>query len=141
MASVISKKMRVLIILCILQLLNYIHCTNTTGYCFGNACLANDYDNSVKPFSDEIMNIKLDFDITQIIAVDESDFTITFKMYFGIRWHEPRMICPLCLEEYTPLDLSFLEKIWVPDVYIYNLKRISSTRILTDFAGNYLIFQ
>ena len=127
--------MRAFAILCLLCLQKCIESFNTTGYCSGILCIPNNYDRLVRPLQNETINIQLDFDILQILSVNDYDFTITLSMYFGIRWDEPRIICPQCQTNYTPVDLSFMKILWVPDVYIYNLESISTSSIISDFAG------
>lgn len=58
-------------------------------------------------------------------------------MYFGVRWQEPRIIGPPPPEDnpYVPIDLGFIDFLWVPDIYIYHLKSIQVLNIFTQFAG------
>ena len=82
------------------------------------------------------MEILVDFDILQIKEVNDNDFSISFVMYFGITWEEPRIFKNSSTPElYHSIDLEFFNSLWVPDVYFYHLKSISSGKILTDFAG------
>ncbi len=52
-------------------------------------------------------------------------------MYFGVRWKEPRFFGPDPPEKnpYVPIDIGFVNNLWVPDVYIYHLKTIEVLNI------------
>ena len=103
----------------------------------GEVCLTHDYDKLLRPFNNQTMEILVDFDILQIKEVNDNDFSISFVMYFGITWEEPRIFKNSSTPElYHSIDLEFFNSLWVPDVYFYHLKSISSGKILTDFAGN-----
>ena len=59
-------------------------------------------------------------------------------------WSEPRLemlnVSTLSEDDFVPLDLRFLECLWVPDVYIYSLKNIEKKSFYEnlDFGGLYL---
>ena len=40
---------------------------------------------------------------------------------------------------YVPIDLSLFDQLWVPDIYIYDLKSIRSYKIFSDFAGLWVV--
>ena len=110
--------------------------------CTEQFCLPKDYNRLLKPYSDKPVHISVDLDILQILKVNDLDFTITFSMYFGVYWNEPRLIASQESFEnnpYVPIDLSFFEHLWVPDIYIYDLKSIRSYKIFTDFAGLWVV--
>ena len=102
----------------------------------GEVCLTQDYNKLVRPFNNQTMDILLDFEILQIVEVNDHDFSINFVMYFGITWDEPRIVMNSTNPElYHSIDLEFFNSLWVPDIYFYHLKSTSSRKILTDFAG------
>ena len=40
-----------------------------------------------------------------------------------------------------PIDIKFINELWVPDIYIYFLKHIKELELFTKFAGNlYLMY-
>lgn len=39
---------------------------------------------------------------------------------------------------YVPIDIKFINELWVPDVYVYFLKEIEVLTIFTKFAGVYV---
>ena len=75
----------------------------------------------------------------QILEIDDIKFTVSFSMYFGVRWQEPRFFGPDPPEKkpYVPIDIGFVNNLWVPDVYIYHLKTIEVLNIFIPFAGEY----
>ena len=77
--------------------------------------------------------------ILQIVDINDVDFTVTFSMYLFVKWMEPRLqrngTISGSVNQETPVDLKFLDKLWVPDVYFYDLKRLEDHKFLTKFAG------
>ena len=53
------------------------------------------------------------------------------------RWLEPRIEGPPPPADnpYVPIDIKFINELWVPDVYVYFLKKINVLTIFTKFAG------
>ena len=125
----------------ILMLAKIIQALNLT--CAKEFCLPSDYNRLIKPFPNQPVDIKCDLDILQILEINDGKFYVTFSMYFGVQWEEPRLI--QSEEEktkenpYVPIDLSLFEQLWVPDIYIYDLKSIRSYKIFTDFAGLWVV--
>ena len=80
--------------------------------------------------------IKLEFNDLEVLQVNDKDFTITIKTYLGVHWNEPRMIAIDSQKDVeTPLDLSFLDHVWLPDLEILHLKEIKGYKVLTSLAG------
>ena len=77
--------------------------------------------------------------ILQIVDINDVDFTVTFSMYLFVKWMEARLqrngTTSGFENQETPVDLKFLDKLWVPDVYFYDLKRLEDHMFLTKFAG------
>ena len=84
------------------------------------------------------MEVTLEFSDLDILEVDEIKHTLTMKMHLGVHWAEPRLICPENSGELNtiPLDLEFLDHLWLPDLDIYNIKRIEEFTVLKKLAGN-----
>ena len=84
--------------------------------------------------------------ILQIVDINDVDFTVTFSMYLFVKWMEARLqrngTTSGSENQETPVDLKFLDKLWVPDVYFYDLKRLEDHKFLTKFAGKniFIIF-
>ena len=74
----------------------------------------------------------------------DNDCSITIHVHMNFTWSEPRLemlnVSTLSEDDFVPLDLRFLECLWVPDVYIYSLKNIEKKSFYEnlDFGGLYL---
>ena len=106
--------------------------------CAESYCLPIDYDKLEVPFNDVgAVDISVDLDVLQILEIDDIKFTVSFSMYFGVRWQEKRFFGPdpPADNPYVPIDIGFVNNLWVPDVYIYHLKTIEVLNIFIPFAG------
>ena len=96
-------------------------------------------NNSEKSKHTAAVDIKLDFDF-RVYEVDDIRYTVSFTMYFGVRWHEPRMIT-IGKANYSdaltaePLNLDMLSYLWLPAIYVLNLKSYKTLDIFSQFAG------
>ena len=57
--------------------------------------------------------------------------------YFSVKWQEARITTNNTVEPDTwyPVSLEFLEDLWIPNVFIYNLKSFQSIAVLKRLAG------
>ena len=104
-----------------------------------NFCLPKDYDKNEFPRDNstaEPIDIKLEFNDLEVLHVNDKDFTVTLKMYLGVHWNEPRIVS-LNSQKHsvTPLDLNFLEHVWLPDLEILHLKELKGYKVLKELAG------
>ena len=62
-------------------------------------------------------------------------------MYFTVIWEDPRLVTNLTVEDgvFTPIDLNFLNHMWVPNIFIYDLKSFEFMKVLKKLAGVYII--
>ena len=77
----------------------------------------------------------------QTFQVNDKEFSVTLTMYFNVRWAEPRLIPNNTVEEesWTPIDLQFLPKMWVPNIFIYDLRSFSTLNVLKKLAGVWIV--
>ena len=116
-----------------------------------NVCLPRNYSNMDIPLTDEPNLIKLELHISDVLKINDRDFSITFSLYFNVQWYEPRLhLNPSFFEQFSedagdvdaesgnetmtqskaafdefqlnPVDLYLINDLWVPNVFIYNLK-------------------
>ena len=71
-------------------------------------------------------NVSIETDIMDIMEVNDKAFSVTLSMYFSVRWDEPRFETNLTVtdDQWTPIDLQFMNQLWVPNIFIYNLRRL-----------------
>ena len=62
-------------------------------------------------------------------------------MYFTVIWEEPRFVTNNTVDKdtYTPIDLNFLNHLWVPNIFIYDLQSFAAMNVLKKLAGVYII--
>ena len=72
-----------------------------------------------------------------MIFVDTTSYSTVTTTY---RWQEERFFGPdpPADNPYVPIDIGFVNNLWVPDVYIYHLKSIEVLDIFIPFAGESL---
>lgn len=110
--------------------------------CSGQYCLPKDYKKLELPMVDgEAIEVGMRLSVQQISKIDDKDFTMSLNVDLGLEWKDPRIITtsPNQTEAYGVLDLGMLEYLWLPDIYLYNLKSVRSLNILTPFAGDHLV--
>ena len=104
--------------------------------CAGKVCIPDDYDKFEMP--QEHVYVDIGIKIVEILDVLDHDFSAEFYMYFFAAWNDSRLINNATSGKTVNIDTEFLEKLWVPDVYIYNVKSFHNSRVLTDFAGLFI---
>ena len=62
-------------------------------------------------------------------------------MYFTVKWYEPRFVTNNTVDDdfFTPIDLKFLNHVWVPNIFIYDLQSFSALTVLKKLAAVYII--
>lgn len=76
-----------------------------------------------------------------INSVNDKAFTVTMTMYFSVKWDEPRIETnnTVSEEEWTPIDLQFMSQLWVPNIFIYDLRSFTTLNVLKKLAGVWII--
>ena len=76
-------------------------------------------------------------EILNILSVNDKEFSITMSMYFSVMWQESRIITNNTVEPgfWYPVSLEFLNDVWIPNVFIYNLKNFKNISVLKKLAG------
>ena len=51
------------------------------------------------------------------------------QFFTNFRWDEPRLETNNTVKEdqWTPIDLQFMNQLWVPNIFIYDLRRLQDT--------------
>ena len=115
---------------------------NANDECIGNVCIPNGYDKTRLPLQNETNNVKVDFKGIRILKVDDEEFTITLSFLFHMSWVDARLNIQSHSEDvlfrnktFTYLNNVVMDKIWLPDPYIFDLQNIKSkpdTNFLMD---------
>ena len=79
----------------------------------------------------------INVEILDILSVNDKEFSITMSMYFSVMWQESRIVTNNTIEPgfWYPVSLEFLNDLWIPNVFIYNLKSFSNNQVLKRLSG------
>ena len=83
-----------------------------------------------------------------MLGISGKDYSITFATYFNVEWNEQRLnMNPEFGAEFAtpnstdvsdamvPMGLEFINGLWVPNIFIYNLKTYKVISVLNKLAG------
>ncbi len=92
--------------------------------CVSGFCLPGDYEKLETPAMDHVNVVNIDTDIMDVLTVNDKEFSVTLTMYFSVKWEEPRLVTNVTMSEgeWIPVDLNFLSHLWVPNIFIYDLR-------------------
>ncbi len=109
--------------------------------CVSGYCLPANYQKLELPVVDAATTVQVETDIMDVLQINDKEFSVTLTMYFAVRWHEPRMITNNTVTEgeWTPIDMQFLNHLWVPNIYIYDLKAFNALSVLKKLAGVWIV--
>lgn len=112
------------------------HDNKCHAICSGNFCIPETYNHFVLPTNEstnEVLNVRIDFDIIDFLEINDKDFSVTFSTYLGVYWEDPRLTQHSGEngdDGFLTLDTSILSCMWVPDIYMYNLKSIEVLSVM-----------
>ena len=100
-------------------------------------CLPITYQKLESPTPDEPVHVDINVEILDILSVNDKEFSITMSMYFSVMWQESRIETNNTIEPgfWYPVSLEFLQDLWIPNVFIYNLKSFANAQVLKRLAG------
>ena len=114
------------------------------------ACLPKEYSKFDLPLKGSQNKIKVTIDISEVLRINDKDYSITFACYFNVQWEENRIWLS---EEFgreqagagvnttmnpditVPMNLEFVKDLWLPNIFIYNLKTYKVIDVLSKLAG------
>ena len=116
------------------------------------ACLPKTYskfDLPNKGMVNKPINVQIDITISEVLRINDKDYSITFACYFNVFWQERRLhIGPNFASEQYPginvtgwnnasvaMNLEFVKSMWLPNIFIYNLKTYKVIDVLNKMAG------
>ena len=113
-------------------------------------CLPPDYDKSVEPWIYKHLSnaslpwiLDFTFSIFEIEKVDDKERTILLKMYFIIKWLEPRLNVNLSAPDWNDsikanwsfVPINYMNKFWYPDLDLQRMKKFETKKVLKDMAS------
>ena len=110
---------------------------NSSRSCVLGWCLPKDYQKLESPRPDSPVHVDINVEILDILSVNDKEFSITMSMYFSVMWQESRIVTQNKIEPgfWYPVSLEFLQDLWIPNVFIYNLKSFQNIAVLKRLAG------
>ena len=74
--------------------------------------------------------------------INGKDYSITFSTFFNVEWTEQRLnlkpefgASESSNDSLVPMSLEFINALWVPNIFIYNLKTYKVVTVLSKLAG------
>ena len=127
-------------------------CTNSFITCNKGVpksiCLPENYSKFELPFTEQPNKIGISIAIDEVLGISGKDYSITFATYFNVEWNEQRLkMNPEFGAEFAtpnstdvsdamvPMGLEFINGLWVPNIFIYNLKTYKVISVLNKLAG------
>merc|ERR1711953_585552 len=107
-------------------------------------CLLDNYSKFELPITEGVNEISVTIDIDEVLRINDKDYSITFATYFNVEWTERRLfVDPELLEKHNnksgplmvPMNLEFVKDLWLPNIFIYNLKTYKVIDVLSKLAG------
>ena len=113
------------------------------------------------PITEGVNEIYVSIDIDEVLRINDKDYSITFATYFNVEWTEHRLFVDPELEVWiwlknkysilnysvfqaqynksspfmSPMNLEFVKDLWLPNIFIYNLKTYKVIDVLSKLAG------
>ena len=83
--------------------------------------------------------VTIETQIMDILEVNDKEFSVTMTMYFNVQWDEPRIETNNTFSkgEMVPIDMMFLNHLWIPNIFIYDLREFAPLSVLKKLAGMY----
>lgn len=133
--------MTMYILLSLMVLLTPSQADDQPGKCVLGWCLPKSYQKLESPTPDDSVHVDINVEILDILSVNDKEFSITMSMYFSVMWQESRIETNNTIEPgfWYPVSLEFLQDLWIPNVFIYNLKSFENLKVLKRLAGVWII--
>ena len=106
--------------------------------CSGHVCIPPNYEKLNRPFHKEILPVSINFSKIWIQEVDDLEHTISLSLQIWMTWEEPRLeVVNETLQENKSyaIDKSFLNLLWIPDIYIYDAKKVDKNGMVGDLES------
>ena len=106
----------------------------------GPFCMPRDYDRDKIPLAGGPLDVQVDIFVFEVSKIDDLALSMTFELYFDLRWIESRLVINHSSPEWGPDgqymgSTNYATDLWLPDIQILNLKQFQTRRVTTDVAG------
>ena len=110
-------------------------------------CLPDNYSKFELPYTEQTNPIQISIDIDEVLRINDATYSITFSTYFNVEWRERRLNIskefgaslrsdPESTDPVmVPMNLEFIKDLWMPNIFIYNLKTYKVINVLSKLAG------
>ena len=106
--------------------------------CSGHICISPEYMKAAPPFLNETNWMNVFFDGIRIQKVDDIDRTISLSLEIYVHWKDPNLEVQNATwnkNDFFSLEKSFLDLLWIPDIYIYDAKKVLKNHVSSDFES------
>ena len=105
--------------------------------CSSKVCLPPTYNLMDMPETGAAGPLQVGFSLLllDIYGVDHDDFTIDTNVFLTLTWVDDRILLANTSNDSINVDVRFLEKLWVPDIYFYGLKELELTDGISPEKG------
>ena len=73
--------------------------------------------------------------LLDITKIDTKNYGFSMSVFLQFTWTDNRIIMEAATKTEENLHLSFIELLWVPDFYIYDLQSFRTYQLLKDIMG------
>ena len=73
--------------------------------------------------------------LLDITKIDTKNYGFSMSVFLQFTWTDNRIIMEAGTKAEENLHLSFIELLWVPDFYIYDLQSFRTYQLLKDIMG------
>ncbi|XP_042859339.1 glutamate-gated chloride channel-like isoform X2 [Penaeus japonicus] len=111
------------------------------GVAASSQLLPDDYQDTQEPtpLDGSPIVVEISWNIKGVYEVNFREMSVLLAMYFRMQWREPRLKgAEPNGGAAVPLHSQFLERLWLPDLYIHEARDITSYKMVEKVEGLYL---
>ena len=112
---------------------------DSNNLCSSSVCIPSTYNRMDMPNSNqdvkEPFKVSISINLLDIYKINYEDFTMDLNLYVSFSWNDNRLIINDTFDGDVDVDVSFIKKLWVPDIYIYDLKELRTRHTITPEEG------
>jgi hypothetical protein len=98
-------------------------------------CLPDTYSKFDLPDTEKSNQIGVSIDIEEVHSINDKESSITFSTYFNVEWKEKRLELGASPKHMVSVDLELVKDLWLPNIFIYDLKTFKVIEVLSKLAG------